>query len=247
MLKELIAIQNELKAPKNKYNSFGNYNYRNAESIMEGVKPLLKKHNCTLKMSEEMLEIGDRYYIKSTATLVNSEGESESSTSYAREQSQKKGMDEAQITGATISYARKYALGGLLMLDDNIDDDPDAKDNTGEPSNAPKKAPVKSTSKSGNDEKSATNAKSEGNGAKKAGSEGKNPDAPITKGEIEVIKAGLSQIPGYTDDNIIKYINGSRVKVGKKLATKLEDFTMAEAVKAKAVINNKIDKISQEA
>lgn len=124
MIHEILTkITRELKAPKNLKNSFGNYTYRNAESIYEAVKPLLEKHKASLIISDSIEAIGDRFYIKATATLSDSKGESISATAYAREAFTKKGMDEAQITGSASSYARKYALGGLFLLDDNKDID----------------------------------------------------------------------------------------------------------------------------
>lgn len=122
-MKELIAIQTELKAPKNQYNQFGGYYYRSQEDILEALKPLLKKHKCFLTISDDIVLIGDRYYVKATARLTNSEGQSVENTAYAREPANKKGMDEAQITGATSSYARKYALNGLFAIDDTKDAD----------------------------------------------------------------------------------------------------------------------------
>lgn len=125
-MKLLNKIQQELNAPKN-LKGYG-YSYRNAEGVLEAVKPLLGEG--TLTLNEEIVQIGARFYVKSTATL--SEGaESISVSAFAREPEVKKGMDEAQITGATISYARKYALGGLFALDDSKDD-PDSKDNSKE-------------------------------------------------------------------------------------------------------------------
>jgi hypothetical protein len=121
-MKELIAIQSELKAPKNQWNDFGKYNYRSAEDILEAVKPLLKEYKCHLTISDEMVVLGDRYYVKATATLAK-EGESISTTAYAREEESKKGMDSSQITGSTSSYARKYALNGLFCIDDTKDPD----------------------------------------------------------------------------------------------------------------------------
>lgn len=116
----LAVIQKELKAPKGQLNKFGNYNYRSCEDIVEAVKPLL--NGLTLTISDEVVNIGTRYYVKATATL--SDGESNISVSaFAREAEEKKGMDSAQVTGACSSYARKYALNGLFAIDDTKDAD----------------------------------------------------------------------------------------------------------------------------
>lgn len=121
---KLINIQAELKAPKNQYNSFGKYNYRNAEDILEALKPLLKKHNATLFMTDEIVLIQDRYYVKSTANFVDIEtGESIKTSAMAREDETKKGMDSSQITGATSSYSSKRALGNMFLIDDTKDSD----------------------------------------------------------------------------------------------------------------------------
>ena len=122
-MKELLQIQSELKAPKGQFNAYGKYKYRSCEDILEAVKPILKKNNCTLLLSDSLVYVGERYYIKATATLVNAEGKSVSTEAYAREEETKKGMDASQITGASSSYARKYALNGLLCIDDNKDSD----------------------------------------------------------------------------------------------------------------------------
>ena len=120
---ELARIQRDLKAPKNLYNSFGKYSYRNAEGILEAVKPLL--NGLTLIINDEPVLVGDRFYIKAVVTLTDGE-ESVSATAYAREDETKKGMDGCQITGACSSYARKYALNALLMIDDAKDSDDDS-------------------------------------------------------------------------------------------------------------------------
>ena len=120
---ELSRIQQELKAPKNLFNKFGNYRYRNAEGILESVKPLL--NGLALIINDEPTLIGNRYYIKATATLTDGE-ESVSAVAYAREDETKKGMDGCQLTGACSSYARKYALNALLMIDDSKDSDDDS-------------------------------------------------------------------------------------------------------------------------
>ena len=162
-LKEkLMHIQEELKAPKNLHNNFGGYNYRNAESILEALKPLLAKYGATVTITDNIEEIGGRIYVKSTATIwdtdatstysINSNGIEVSTgaalvvTAYAREAETKKGMDDAQVTGATSSYARKYALNGLFLLDDTEDVDSEAYQAQAkqEPQKTtPKKAPAK--------------------------------------------------------------------------------------------------------
>lgn len=119
---KVVAVQSELKAPKGQYNSFGEYNYRSCEDILEGVKPLLKKYGLYLKISDAVELIGDRYYIKATATLSDADN-CISTSAYAREQLEKKKMDASQVTGAASSYARKYALNGLLAIDDTKDAD----------------------------------------------------------------------------------------------------------------------------
>ena len=122
-MKELIAIQSELKAPKSQFNKFGGYKYRKAEDILEAVKPLLAKQKCTLIITDDVVLIGNRIYVKATATIKNEKGECETTTGWAREEETKKGMDGSQITGASSSYARKYALNGLFAIDDNADSD----------------------------------------------------------------------------------------------------------------------------
>jgi len=122
---KLLNIQNELKAPKSQYNAFGKYKYRNAEDILESVKPLCFKYKATLTLSDEIVLIGERYYVKATATLTDNEKPELKiwTTAYAREEESKKGMDGSQVTGASSSYARKYALNGLFNIDDTKDSD----------------------------------------------------------------------------------------------------------------------------
>lgn len=156
-MKELLQIQSELKAPKGQFNAYGKYKYRSCEDILEAVKPILKKNNCTLLLSDSLIYVGERYYIKATATLVNAEGKSVSTEAYAREEETKKGMDASQITGASSSYARKYALNGLLCIDDNKDSD---TTNTGD--NTPA-APVRASKE---DSAEVDKAIAEINGAK---------------------------------------------------------------------------------
>lgn len=122
----LMAVQAELKAPKGQHNSFGKYDYRSAEDIIEAVKPLLKDNGLFLNMSDDIVLIGDRYYVKATVKVVDVvTGESVQTSALAREAAQKKGMDESQVTGTASSYARKYALNGLFAIDDNRDADTD--------------------------------------------------------------------------------------------------------------------------
>jgi len=128
----LMAVQSELKAPKGQENTFGKYRYRSAEDILEAVKPLLKANGLYLRISDTVELIGDRYYVKATVTVVDiATGDAESATAYAREQAEKKGMDAAQVTGATSSYARKYALNALFGIDDTKDVDTDEYTRTG--------------------------------------------------------------------------------------------------------------------
>lgn len=124
LLEKLSIIQYELKAPKNQRNTFGNYNYRSAEDILEAVKPLLKENGLTIFISDDIKNIGDRYYLCSTVTVALN-NEQVSVVGMARESEDKKGMDAAQITGAASSYARKYALNGMFAIDDTKDPDTD--------------------------------------------------------------------------------------------------------------------------
>lgn len=118
----LIDIQSRLKAPKNQNNNFGHYRYRSAEDILEAVKPLLKENGCTLTISDDIVVVGQRIYVKATTELCNGK-DSVKTTAYAREEDNKKGMDASQVTGAASSYARKYALNGLFCIDDTKDAD----------------------------------------------------------------------------------------------------------------------------
>ena len=123
---KLVEVQNKLKAPKSQFNSFGKYNYRNAEDILEAVKPILKEVDAVVVLKDEIVLIGDRYYLKTIAKFVDAEnGETIEVEAMAREAEEKKGMDSAQVTGATSSYARKYALNGLFLIDDTKDNDHD--------------------------------------------------------------------------------------------------------------------------
>lgn len=140
-LEKLQHIQEQLKAPKNLYNSFGKYKYRNAEGICEAVKPLLAEFKMVLTLSDEIVQVGERYYIKATVTILDVDSEKDMVISaFARESLDKKGMDECQVTGTASSYARKYALNGLFLLDDTKDADSDEYHNqTSKPDKTDKK------------------------------------------------------------------------------------------------------------
>ena len=121
---KLTEVQNELKAPKSKYNSFGKYNYRSCEDILEAVKPILKAKRMAMTVKDDVFNIGDRFYIMATVTVFDCESEEKvTTTAYAREDADKKGMDGSQITGSSSSYARKYALNGMFAIDDTKDAD----------------------------------------------------------------------------------------------------------------------------
>lgn len=120
---KVMRVQTELKAPKGQRNEFGKYNYRSCEDIFEAVKPLLAKYGLVLVVGDELFQIGDRIYIKATARLFDEHNDVIMNTAYAREEDVKKGMDGSQITGASSSYARKYALNGLFLIDDTKDSD----------------------------------------------------------------------------------------------------------------------------
>lgn len=124
---KLNKIQSELKAPKGQYNKFGKYSYRSCEDILEALKPHLLKYGCVVTLTDDMQLIGDRYYLKATATITDAEsGKSVSNVALAREDKERAGMSESQITGTASSYARKYALNGLFLIDDTKDADTDA-------------------------------------------------------------------------------------------------------------------------
>lgn len=123
LLLQLAQIQSELKAPKGQRNTFGKYNYRSCEDILEAVKPLLTERGLVILITDDIVQIGERYYVRATATIYDSDGSYISNSALAREEYVKKGMDASQITGATSSYARKYALNGLLAIDDTKDAD----------------------------------------------------------------------------------------------------------------------------
>lgn len=121
---KLLNIQTKLKAPKGQYNSFGKYSYRSCEDILEALKPLLKEENAIVMLRDEVKQIGERFYVAATADFIDvDKGDVLSTTAFAREEEDKKGMDGSQVTGASSSYARKYALNGLFAIDDSQDSD----------------------------------------------------------------------------------------------------------------------------
>ena len=144
-MQKLINIQKRLKAPKGNFNSFGKYKYRSCEDILEAVKPLLAEEGCTLTLSDEVVLIGDRFYIKATACLFDGT-DVQIVTALAREEDTKKGMDGSQITGTASSYARKYALNGLFLIDDTKDADTDEYAKTTKGKSQPKAEPVEDES-----------------------------------------------------------------------------------------------------
>ena len=121
---KLVEVQNKLKAPKSQFNKFGNYAYRNCEDILEALKPILAEVKAVVNISDEVVLVGERYYIKATVKFIDAEtGETVEASAMAREEESKKGMDSSQLTGSTSSYARKYALNGLFAIDDTKDSD----------------------------------------------------------------------------------------------------------------------------
>ena len=195
-MKELIAIQSELKAPKGQTNKFGGYNYRSCEDILEAVKPLLAKHNAALTLSDEIVRIGDDTFVKATATFYSS-SEPVSVSAFARHPRDKKGMDDSQITGATSSYARKYALNGLFCIDDTKD--PDATNDHGKQQkpkvygNGKTKAQAKETAQKGADELHKAKARL----ARAIDAWAKRSGADAAKA-----KANIPNRPGYQTDSI---------------------------------------------
>ena len=138
---KLLAVQTKLKAPKSQYNSFGKYNYRNCEDILEAVKPLCAEVKAVARLTDKIVMVGNRYYVEATAHFVDCEGDNAEiiTTAYAREEEEKKGMDGSQVTGASSSYARKYALNGLFDIDDTKD--VDITNDSGAPTPEKKKTP----------------------------------------------------------------------------------------------------------
>ena len=209
--KKLLEIQTRLKAPKGQENTFGHYNYRSCEDILEAVKPLLKDQNCALVISDGIEHIGERYYVCAEASLIDTEtGDKVSNKAYAREEENKKGMDGSQITGTSSSYARKYALNGLFAIDDAKDADTDGfRKQTNGPTKAEQAADGKKADKI---------------------NEGFNPDdvEMATEEQIEAIKAAAKE----AKVNII-----TALKAKKRQS--LHDLTYVEANGFLDLLNSK--------
>lgn len=213
MIENLINVQVELKAPKGQYNSFGKYKYRSCEDILEAVKPLLAKYKLLLTLSDEPVAVGNRVYIKATATLTDGK-ETITTYGFAREQETKKGMDESQITGTASSYARKYALDGLFLIDDTKDAD---ATNTGETSKPKQTEAQKAADKRERMIAKCTRLRSEciANGVKE---EGINSHAQTAYNSLDM--------GDYTDDQIISF--------GKYLAQLAQDSATLKAQREQA-------------
>lgn len=206
---KLNRIQVELKAPKNSYNNFGKYKYRNLESILEALKPLLDKYKCVLTITDSIELIGERFYIKSTATIVDiefkkTEGDFSNrftTVAYAREEDSKKGMDASQLTGASSSYARKYALNGLFAIDDTKDSDDinqSEKPVSRSQNNPPRPAPAQQQAQT---QQQGFNASSNSNLITE--SQAKRMYA-LAKGDAEILKKVLSQFDFTSSKEVTK-------------------------------------------
>lgn len=154
-IKKVIDIQGKIRAPKGQYNDFGKFKYRSCEDILEALKPLLTEHELAVHLGDEVVQIGERYYVRATVTLIDENGKAVgSSTAYAREAENKTGMDASQITGSASSYARKYALSGLLALDDGQDPD-SAKPDSAKPAPRPERPATARAPGASNDKQEA--------------------------------------------------------------------------------------------
>ena len=177
---KLLKIQTQLNAPKNRQNKFGGYSYRSCEDILEAVKPLLEKNKATIVLQDEIRQVGDRYYVAAEAKLIDLEAETNNfvwANAFAREPEEKKGMDAAQITGTASSYARKYALNALLLIDDAKDPDTD-------------EYKIEQDAKAAKTEKKKTSAKKEG--ADATDLDGFVTDAQLKTLEMLLKKAGIT-------------------------------------------------------
>lgn len=195
---KLIKVQSELKAPKGQKNTFGNYNYRSAEDILEAVKPLLSEQGLLMTITDIIEQVGERYYIQAKVTITDGENTVEV-TGYARESLNKKGMDDSQITGTASSYARKYAMNGLFLIDDTKDSD--SNENRTERANRAKKADVEAER-----EKQAKIAKlnAQYERALKAANDNEAPMELLTKWNKLPKAAALKEIAEWINENTEK-------------------------------------------
>lgn len=185
----LATVQSQIAVPKGQYNKFGGYYYRSLEDILNTVKPLLKQHQATIILDDELVQIGDRFYVKATASFIYN-GEAITSSSYAREAEEKKGMDSSQVTGSCSSYARKYALDGLLAIGDTVDPD---TTNTHGKNGQGKQEGGKSSTQSQPSQKPTQGT---GQGAQKPQ---ESAQQAVTKAQLSKVYALLPQL--YPDDN----------------------------------------------
>lgn len=223
IFEKLMNVQAEVVATKNEYNSFGKYHYRSCESILEAAKPILQKNKSTILLFDELVQLGDRYYIRATAQFVDCESENKVNVSaFAREDEVKKGMDGAQITGAASSYARKYALSGLLLLDDNKDPD--------------------MTNKHG---KSGAAGKDDAPPLERPFPEAEGLQSKVGDSDVQMLKSILAVYPKAQQD---AYLSSACAKYGVK---SMKDFTKSQYVKfreellknADAVMKKRLEKI----
>ena len=180
----LAAVQADIKAPKDSYNQFGKYKYRNAEGILAAVKPLLAKHRLVINLTDTIVQIGDRFYLRADATITDGEHTAMSS-SYAREPAEKKGMDESQVTGSASSYARKYALCGLLGIDDSSADPDDPANHPDNPATSKRDAKLNAAVQRGISARKADEAKAKPAPQAKTSGEGEATVVPLTDAEIK--------------------------------------------------------------
>ncbi len=193
-MEELVEIQRHLKAPKNQRNNFGKYNYRSCEDILEAVKPLANKLNCSVLLSDRIVLVGDRIYVEATATLFKDSENIVESTALAREPLSQKGMNEAQITGSASSYARKYALNGLFAIDDTKDSDTDEYTKQTTKSSAKTVSKPKAKGRISDLSKVEVFLKKDRNGALKALMD----NYSISKDEVKVLKLTKDEIKNLT-------------------------------------------------
>lgn len=214
----LLQIQIELKAPKSQYNKFGRYKYRSTEDILKAVKPLLDKYGDSLDLSDEPVLVGDWHYIKATATFKDKEGNVTTVTGYARESANKKGMDDSQITGTASSYARKYALNGLFLIDDTKDADTDEYHQQQQPG---KRQPSKNNAK-------ATPAKN-------------NAKAELAKvlGEYRVLLPKAAEAFGNTTNEVEKQVKATAEK-------EIKDYDKLPAIERGSRMNGILKKMLEE-